>query len=112
MAGGYDVRTNALEKVYSAIGASVLDVAFTLGEFDIIVSVGFPREDVALGTLVAVQSREMFWKLIVLTELDLDAIVGHANMARPAYAAAALNSTYHMKHAPFIYCKLANFNKC
>ena len=68
------------------MGLTLQDVTFTRGVFDAIVSFDAPGEDVALGLLVAVQSTDMFSKLSLLTELDVDAIVDHANKARPAYA--------------------------
>ena len=68
------------------MGLTLQDVTFTRGVFDAIVSFDAPGEDVALGLLVAVQSTDSFSEIVLSTELDINAIVGHANKAFPAYA--------------------------
>ena len=86
MAKGADSRRTAIEKLCSTMGVTLQDITFTRGEFDIIVSFDAPSEEVALGVLVAIQSNDIASKVCVLTELDIDPIVGHANKAHPAYA--------------------------
>ena len=86
MASGYDARKNAIEKLCDTMGVTLLDVTFTRGEYDIIASVDAPSEEIALGVLIAIQSNDIASKVAILTELNIDAIVGHANKARPAYA--------------------------
>ena len=83
---GGDSRKAAIEKLCSTMGVTLNDVAFTRGEYDIIASVDAPSEEVALGVLIAIQSNDIASKVCVLTELDIDPIVDHANNARPAYA--------------------------
>ena len=65
---------------------SISETHVAYGEYDIIASVDAPSEEVALGVLIAIQSNDIASKVCVLTELDIDPIVGHANNARPAYA--------------------------
>ena len=86
MEKGGDSRKTAIEKLCSTMGVTLNDVTFTRGEYDIIVSFDAPSEEVALGVLVAVQSTDVISKIVCLTELDIDSIVGHANKAHPAYA--------------------------
>ena len=86
MEKGGDSRMTAIEKLCSTMGVTLNDVTFTRGEYDIIASVEAPSEEVALGVLVAIQSNDIASKVCVLTELDIDPIVGHANKAHPAYA--------------------------
>ena len=84
--GGYAARRQAIEKLCNIMGVTLQDVTFTRGKYDIIVSFDAPNEEVALGVLVAVQSTDSFLEIVLSTELDIDAIVGHANKASPAYA--------------------------
>ena len=84
--GGYDARRQAIEKLSNTMGVTLQDVTFTRGKYDIIVSFEAPNEEVALGVLVAVQSTDSFSEIVLSTELDINAIVGHANKEFPAYA--------------------------
>ena len=84
--GGYNARRQAIESLCNTMGVTLQDVTFTRGKYDIIVSFEAPNEEVALGVLVAVQSTDVISEIVLLTELDINAIVGHANKALPAYA--------------------------
>ena len=83
---GGDSRRTAIENLCNTMGATLQDVTFTRGEYDIIVSFDAPSEEVALGVLVAVQSTNVISKIVCLTELEINSIVDHAKKARPAYA--------------------------
>ena len=91
MEKGGDSRKAAIEKLCSTMGVTLQDVTFTRGKYDIIVSFETPNEEVALGVLVAVQSTDSFSEIVLSTELDIDAIVSHANKAFPAYAPPGSN---------------------
>ena len=85
MMKGADARRTAIENLCGTMGVTLQDVTFTRGEFDIIVSFEATSEEVAIGVLDAVQSTDVISKIVLLTELDINSIVGHANKALPAY---------------------------
>jgi uncharacterized protein with GYD domain len=80
-------RKEAIEKLCSAMGMQVIDVVFTRGEYDVVVTVEAPDETTVLGALVAIKSTGGFTKATALTEIDMDEITSHSKKANSSYNA-------------------------
>ena len=58
-----------MENVVSSAGATLTDMMFTIGQYDIVVTFEVPSEDVALGTAIAVNANGGIKDLVTLSEI-------------------------------------------
>ena len=84
---GASGRKEAIEKLCSTMAIKVIDIVFTRGEYDVVVTVEAPDEATALGALVAIKSTGGFTKATALTEIDMDEITSQSKKAGGAYKA-------------------------
>ena len=82
---GYMGRKEAVDKLAAIMGMEVLDMTYTRGQFDVIVTVEAPDEKTALGAFIAIKSSGGFDNVVLLTELDLDGVLSHTQKAAPSY---------------------------
>lgn len=84
---GASGRKEAIEKLCTAMGMQIIDVIFTRGEYDVVVTVEAPDEATVLGALVAIKSTGGFTKATALTEIDMDEITSQSKKASNSYNA-------------------------
>ena len=75
-----------MEAVVSSAGATLTDMMFTRGQYDIVVTFEVPSEDVALGTAIAVNASGAVKDLITLSEIDIDSALKTAKSVASAYS--------------------------
>ena len=81
----FQERKSMMEKVCENAGARLVDIMFTRGEFDIMVTLDVPSEDIALGAVVAVNASGSVKELCVLTEINIDKCLETARKVTGTY---------------------------
>lgn len=81
----FQERKGIMEKVCESAGAKLLDFMFTRGEYDVLVILEVPSEEVALGAVVAVNASGAMKELVTLTEIDIDASLETAKKVAGSY---------------------------
>ena len=81
----YAERRKVMENVVSSAGATLTDMMFTRGQYDIVVTFEVPSEDVALGAAIAVNASGAIKDLVTLSEIDIDSALKTAKNVASAY---------------------------
>ena len=68
----YDERRKVMEAVVTSAGATLTDMMFTCGQYDIVDTFEVPSEDVALGAAIAVNASDAIKDLVTLSEIYIN----------------------------------------
>ena len=82
----YAERRKVMEAVVSSAGATLTDMMFTRGQYDIVVTFEVPSEDVALGAAIAVNASGAIKELVTLSEIDIDSALKTAKSVASSYS--------------------------
>lgn len=81
-------RKTVVAASLSQVGATLIDVEFTRGAWDVIVTAEFPDGNSLIGTAMAFESGGAFEKTDYLEIIDLPDVVTAANKAAGSYTPA------------------------
>jgi uncharacterized protein with GYD domain len=81
-------RETAIKALLGTVGGTLVSVAFTRGEYDIIATVDVPDQSVGMGLTMAIRASGAFTKMTILEELDMGPIVAAAQKAAKVYEPA------------------------
>ena len=80
-------RKAAVESALAAIGGTLERLAFTRGEYDVVVTATVPDSSSLIGLVVAIKATGAFEKADYLEEVDISPALDAANTAQGADAA-------------------------
>ena len=72
VSSSFEERRKVMEEICSSAGAKLLDLIYTRGEFDALVVMDVPSEEIGLGMAIAVNASGSVRELKILTEIDID----------------------------------------
>ena len=81
----FNERRKVIEAVISSAGATLTDMMFTRGQYDIAVTFEVSSEDVALGAAIAINASGATKDLVTLSEIDIDSALQTAKSVAEAY---------------------------
>ena len=81
-------RKAAVEALCDAVGAKLVSLAFTRGEYDVVAVADMPDRNTGLGLAMAIHASGAFTKISILEELDMDQIIPTAQKAAQVYKPA------------------------
>tara|TARA_Y100000588_G_scaffold289725_1_gene308356 strand:- start:753 stop:1067 length:315 start_codon:yes stop_codon:yes gene_type:complete len=81
-------RKAAVEAILNEVGATLESIAFTRGEYDVVVTATFPDVTSLIGVATAVKASGAFEKAIYLEELNISVVIDAAKKAAGAYTPA------------------------
>tara|TARA_B100000029_G_scaffold182606_1_gene180230 strand:+ start:590 stop:904 length:315 start_codon:yes stop_codon:yes gene_type:complete len=81
-------RKAAVQAILDEVGATLENLTFTRGEYDVIVIADFPDAASLIGVTTAVKASGAFEKALYLEELDIADVIAVANRAAKAYTPA------------------------
>jgi uncharacterized protein with GYD domain len=81
-------RQAAIKALFESVGGKVTSMMFTRGIYDIVINGEVPDQSAGMGLILAVRASGSVNDLVVLEELDMQAVLAAAKKAAGAYRPA------------------------
>ena len=72
VSSSFKERRKVMEEICTRAGAKLVDFIYTRGEFDALVVMDVPSEEIGLGMIIAINASGSVRELKTLTEIDID----------------------------------------
>ena len=81
-------REAAVKALLEPVGGKLVSLAFTRGEYDVVVTADLPDLSTGVGVTMAIQASGAFTRMTVLEQLDMGPVLAAAQKAVKAYKPA------------------------